>query len=98
MTGPSPRQQAGYIKRLLHRGEIEVVDPLSGRPVPALVSLSGRTIRITPSPDRLFEGPKADGDDETRWSLVLGRLRDSLTLEEAEELFRAVEHEHRHRR
>ncbi len=93
MTGPTPRQQAGYLKRLLRRGEIEIVDSSSGRSVPASVSLSGRTIRITPSTDRLFEGAKPEGGDDTRWQLLLGRLRESATLEEAEELIRAVEYE-----
>lgn len=88
--GPSPRQQAGYIKRLLRRGEIEVVDPLSGRPIPALVTLSGSTIRITPSPERLFEA-KLDDEEDARWSLVFARLRSALSLEAAEELTRAVE-------
>ena len=93
MTGPTPRQQAGYLKRLLRRGEIEIVDSSSGRSVPASVSLSGRTIRIIPSPNRLFEGAKPEGGDDTRWQLLLGRLRESATLEEAEELIRAVEYE-----
>ncbi len=98
MTGPSPRQQAGYIKRLLRRGELEVIDPISGRSVAALVSLMGRTIRIIPSPEHLFDGSKSDADDKDRWSVMLGRLRDSLTLEEAEELLRAVEYERRQER
>ncbi len=98
MTGPSPRQQAGYLKRLLRRGEIEVVDPSSGRPVPALVSLSGRTIRIIPSPERLFDSVGTEGGDESRWQLLFGRLRESVTLVEAEELIRAVEYERRSKR
>ncbi len=93
MNEPTPRQQAGYLKRLLRRGEIEVVDPLSGRAVPALVSLYGRTIRITPAPERLFENPKPEVEDESRWSLLFERLRQSVTLEEARELVRAIEHE-----
>ncbi len=95
MTGPSPRQQAGYIKRLLRRGELEVIDPVSGRVVAALVTLAGRTIRIIPSPEHFFDGSKTDADDEERWNVMLGRLRDSLTLGEAEELLRAVEYERR---
>ena len=98
MTEPSPRQQAGYIKRLLRRGEIEIVDPSSGRPVPALVSLSGRKIRIIPSPERLFESAGTEGGDDSRWQLLFGRLRESVTLEEAEELIRAVEYERRRKR
>lgn len=98
MTEPSPRQQAGYLKRLLRRGEIEIVDSSSGRPVSALVSLSGRTIRITPSPERLFESTTTEGGDESRWQLLLGQLRESVTLEEAEELIRAVHYERRRKR
>ena len=98
MTGPSPRQQAGYIKRLLRRGELEVIDPVSGRTVAALVSLAGRTIRIIPAPEHFVDGSKTDENDEARWNVMLGRLRDSLTLEEAEELLRAVEYERRQER
>ncbi len=98
MTGPSPRQQAGYLKRLLRRGEIEIVDPSSGRPVPALVSLSGRTIRIIPSPERLFNTARTEGRHESRWQRLFGRLRESVTLEEAEELIRAVAYERRNKR
>lgn len=93
MNGPTPRQQAGYLKRLLRRGEIEIVDPLSGRAVPALVSFYGRTIRITPSPERLFESLKFDAENESQWDLLFERLRRSVTLEEAQELVRAIEHE-----
>ena len=93
MTGPSPRQHAVFLKRLLRRGEIEIVDPSSGRPVPALVSLSGRTIRIIPSPERLFNTARTEGRHESRWQLLFARLRESVTLEEAEELIRAVEYE-----
>ncbi len=95
MNKPTPRQQAGYLKRLLRRGEIEIVDPLSGRTVPALVSFYGRTIRITPSPERLFESLKFDVEDESRWDVLFERLRRSVTLEEAQELVRAIEHERR---
>lgn len=93
MNGPTPRQQAGYLKRLLRRGEIEIVDPLSGRAVPALVSFYGRTIRITPSPERLFESLGSDVEDERRWNLLFEQLRRSVTLEEAQELVRAIEQE-----
>ncbi len=95
MNAPTPRQQAGYLKRLLRRGEIEIFDPLSGRAVPALVSVYGRTIRITPSPERLFESLKFDVEDESRWDVLFERLRRSVTLEEAQELVRAIEHERR---
>jgi hypothetical protein len=95
MNGPTPRQQAGYLKRLLRRGEIEIVDPLSGRAVPVLVSLHGRTIRLTPSPERLFETVKPDVEDESGWHLLFERIRQSVTLEEARELVQAIEHERR---
>ena len=36
--------------------------------------------------------------DESRWQLLFGRLRESVTLVEAEELIRAVEYERRSKR
>ena len=38
MTGPTPRQQAGYLRRLLRRGEVLVLDPRTGRPLPVIVA------------------------------------------------------------
>ncbi len=90
MQTPTPRQQAGYLRRLLRRGEIEVVDPISGRALPALVELRGPTVRIVPS----LHEPGLGADEaraDRRWLHLLRRLRDSISLDEAEELVEAVE-------
>lgn len=95
MSTPTPRQQAGYLRRLLRRGEIEIVDPSSGRTVPVLVELQADVIRLVP----MFESPKGEtpvvdvplSDEAARWGTVLARLRGALPLAQAEELVAAVE-------
>ncbi len=92
MTGPTPRQQAGYLRRLLRRGEIEVSDPRTGRALPVIVELCGDVIRLVPIP------PDSDDardipQDGLRWAGVLARLRRALSLDDAEELVEAVEAE-----
>jgi len=90
MIGPTPRQQAGYLRRLLRRGEIEVSDPHTGRALPVLVELCGEVIRlvpIAPEDDAIQDLP----EDALRWAAVIARLRRVLPLEEAEALADAVE-------
>ena len=95
MSTPTPRQQAGYLRRLLRRGEIEIIDPSSGRAVPVLVELQADVIRLVP----MFESPKGEtpivdvplSDEAARWATVLARLRGALPLAQAEELVAAVE-------
>ena len=65
---------------------------------PRLPTRPGRKIRIIPSPERLFESAGTEGGDDSRWQLLFWRLRESVTLEEAEELIRAVEYERRRKR
>jgi hypothetical protein len=99
MSTPSPRQQAGYLRRLIRRGEIEVLDPNTGRPTSVLVELQGEVIRLVP----LLESLKAEtpvviedlelDSDTLRWASVMARLRAALTLAQAEELVGAVEAE-----
>lgn len=90
MNEPTPRQQAGYLRRLLRRGAIEVVDPRSGAPLPAAVELAGDVVQILPA----LGGPARELDPEgPRWDRVLERLRKVLSLEDAEELASAVEQE-----
>src|SRR5262249_2427660 len=97
MSSPTPRQQAGYLRRLLRRGEIEVSDPSSGRVLPAIVELHGDVIRIVPmveSPKAEVRGPDLAFTDHARaFSAVGARLRRALTLEQIEELASAVEAE-----
>jgi len=97
MSAPTPRQQAGYLRRLLRRGEIEVVDPASSRAVPVIVELRSEVIRLIP----MLESPKSEVavaelpfDDETaRWTELTRRLRNAVALAQAEELVAAVESE-----
>jgi hypothetical protein len=97
MSTPTPRQQAGYLRRLLRRGEIEIIDPSSGRAVPVLVELQAEVIRLVP----MFESPKGEtpivdlplSDEAARWGTVFARLRGALPLAQAEELVSAVEAE-----
>jgi hypothetical protein len=100
MTTPSPRQQAGYLRRLLRRGEIEVVDPASGSAVPVMVELRADVIRLVP----MLESPKSDvaavapeeppfDADAPRWAELGERLRRVVSLAHAEELVAAVEAE-----
>jgi len=92
MTGPTPRQQAGYLRRLLRRAEIEVLDPRSGRVLPVIVELQGEVIRLVPIAEP--EGQEAQvPQDALRWAGVLARLRRALTLDAAEDLADAVEAE-----
>jgi hypothetical protein len=95
MSTPTPRQQAGYLRRLLRRGEIEVVDPATQRAVPAVIELSGDVIRIVP----MLESQKAElpvtdlafADDAPAFAAIVTRLRRALTLEQLEEIAAAVE-------
>jgi hypothetical protein len=97
MSTPTPRQQAGYLRRLLRRGEIEIIDPSTGRSLPVLVELQADVIRVVP----MFESPKGEtpivdlalSDEAARWATVLARLRGALPLAQAEELAAAVEAE-----
>ena len=97
MSSPTPRQQAGYLRRLLRRGEIEVADPSTGRALPAIIELHGAVLRIVP----MLESPKAEvrvtdaafTDDARAFSDVVTRLRRALTLEQLEEIAAAVEAE-----
>jgi hypothetical protein len=91
MIGPTPRQQAGYLRRLLRRGEIEVADPRTGRALPVIVELCGEVIRLVPVPQD--EGASEISQDALRWAGVLARLRRALSLDAAEELAEAVEAE-----
>ena len=92
MIGPTPRQQAGYLRRLLRRGEIEVADPRTGEAVPVMVELCGDLIRLVPIPDD-DSGATEIPQDALRWAGVLARLRSALSLDAAEELAEAVEAE-----
>lgn len=85
MSGPTPRQQAGYLRRLLRRGEIEVLDPGSGRALAVIVELQGDVIRLVPEP-RSPELETEISADALRWAGVLARLRSLLSLAEAEDL------------
>lgn len=97
MSSPTPRQQAGYLRRLLRRREIEILDPSTGRAVPVLVELQSDVIRLIP----MLESPKSDppvvdlalSDEALRWANLLARLRGALSLVQAEELVSAVESE-----
>ncbi|HTO52934.1 MAG TPA: hypothetical protein VMR50_06060 [Myxococcota bacterium] len=97
MSGPTPRQQAGYLRRLLRRGEIEVVDPSTGRLLAAMIELHADVIRIVP----MLESPKTEvrvsdvpfSDDAAAFAAVVARLRRALTLEQIEEIASAVEAE-----
>jgi hypothetical protein len=91
MIGPTPRQQAGYLRRLLRRGEIEIVDPRTGRALPVIVELCGEVIRIVPVPED--EAVSEISQETLRWAGVLARLRRALALDAAEELVEAVEAE-----
>ena len=97
MSSPTLRQQAGYLRRLLRRREIEIVDPATGRPVPVLVELQSDVIRLLP----MLESPKSEppvvdlslSDEALRWANLLARLRVLLPIAQAEELVSAVEAE-----
>ncbi len=97
MSAPTPRQQAGYLRRMLRRGEIRVVDPATGRRVPALVELHGQVIRLIPlldSAENVTSGAQEDAPPShqaLRWSAVQARLRKCMTLADAEVLLAAVE-------
>jgi hypothetical protein len=93
MIGPTPRQQAGYLRRLLRRGEIEVVDPRTDRALPVIVELCGEVIRLVPVPPESGDGHEDIPQDALRWAGVLARLRRALSLDDAEELIEAVEAE-----
>ncbi len=92
MTGPTPRQQAGYLRRLLRRGEVLVLDPRSGRPLPVIVELHGEVIHLLP----MAEGKEGEiplSEDALRWAAVVARLRRALEVDAAEDLVDAVEAE-----
>ena len=91
MNSPTPRQQAGYLRRLLRRGELRVIDPATGHRVPALVEVRRKLIYLMPVLD-MAERPDASQSAEVqRWSAIHGRLRDCMSLDEAEELLEAIE-------
>jgi hypothetical protein len=92
MTGPTPRQQAGYLRRLLRRGEIEVLDPRSGRVLPVIVELHGEVVRLVPIAEPEDQQSRVP-EDALRWAGVLARLRRALALDDAEDLADAVETE-----
>ena len=78
----------------MRRGEIEIVDPSTGRAAPAMIELHTDVIRIVP----MFESQKAVtdvpfSDDAAAFAAVVGRLRRALTLEQIEEIAAAVETE-----
>jgi hypothetical protein len=97
MSSPTPRQQAGYLRRLLRRGEIEVVDPATGRAAPVIVELHADVIRLLP----MLESAKVEvavtdhtfSDESAAFAAVVARLRQALTLEQIEEIAAAVESE-----
>ncbi|HKC50040.1 MAG TPA: hypothetical protein VKF60_04550 [Myxococcota bacterium] len=97
MPSPSLRQQAGYLRRLLRRGEIEIVDPGTGRAAQAIVELQADVIRIVP----MLESPKVEvgvtdlafADDASAFASIVARLRRALTLEQLEEIAAAIETE-----
>lgn len=92
MTGPTPRQQAGYLRRLLRRGEVIIRDVRTSRALPVIVELHGDVIHLVP----IAEASDHDADvpqDALRWAGVLSRLRRALTLGDAEDLADAVEAE-----
>lgn len=92
MDAPTPRQQAGYLRRLLRRGEIEVLDPHTGCRTEAMVEVCDRHIRLLPLPAEAAGREAANlPADEHRWRDIERRLRASLDLEAAEELVRAIE-------
>ena len=92
MTGPTPRQQAGYLRRLLRRGEILVLDPRTGRPLPVIVELHGEVIHLLPMAESK-DGEIPLSEDALRWAGVLARLRRALEADAAEDLVDAVEAE-----
>lgn len=93
MQAPSARQQAGYLRRLIRRGEVRVINPTTGKPVPALIELRDGVIRLVPV---LALAAPADPDrtrEELRWAAIQRRMRSCISLVEAEELVDAVETE-----
>jgi hypothetical protein len=89
MEGPTPRQQAGYLRRLLRRGELQVIDPRSGAPLPTSVEVDGPLVRLLPA----FAGAAPAEPLQPGWPELLDRLRKVVSLQEAEELVCAVEAE-----
>lgn len=81
----------------MRRGEIEIIDPATGRATPAMIELQGEVIRIVP----MFDSPKGDigvtdiafADDAPAFASVVARLRRALTLEQLEEIAAAIETE-----
>jgi hypothetical protein len=90
MGEPTPRQQAGYLRRLLRRGVLVVIDPHSGSPAAVSVELEDDCVRLLPS---LAPGTAPEDPEERRWAELLDRLRRRIGLREAEELVCAVEAE-----
>jgi hypothetical protein len=90
MSEPTPRQLAGFLRRLLRRGAVLVIDPRSRTAVPASVELDGEQIHVLP----LLGALSCSSDpEEQRWAAVLERLRKAMSPGEAEELASAVEAE-----
>ncbi len=81
----------------MRRGEIELVDPASGRPAPAIIEIHGDVIRIVPLLESAKTAvPVADfgcNEDGAAFASIVTRLRRALTLEQIEEIVSAVEAE-----
>ena len=74
---------------MLRRGEIRVIDPATGRRVPALVELRDPVIRLIPLLESQEDAPLSR--ELLRWSAIQARLRKCMTLADAEVLLAAVE-------
>ncbi len=94
MISPTPRQQAGYLRRLVRRGELQIVDPKTGHPVQALIEIDGDTVRLTPVIPRQISDLE-EMRSSSGWNALMERLRATTSFEEAEEIICAVEFEHR---
>jgi hypothetical protein len=90
MNEPTPRQQAGYLRRLLRRGAIEVIDSRSGTALPTAVELAGDIVQLLPT---LAGAPSEPDPEGQRWERLLERLRKAISVEDAEALASAVEEE-----
>jgi hypothetical protein len=94
MNGPTPRQQAGYLRRLLRRGELQLLDPRTRRPLAVAVELREDVIALVPALEPLDAAACAGtcaGEEQRRWGAVLAGLRALLEIGEAEELLAAIE-------
>jgi hypothetical protein len=88
MIPPTPRQNASYLRRLLQRGEIEVVDPATYQTIPTMIEVRGSRVLLMPFAPDASAAPSAE---ECEWARLLERLRKAVALEDAEALVRAVE-------